>query len=115
MREREALAVVDALLHSIERALSDGNSVTLRGFGRFEVRRRAGRKVRAPGSARTVEIPARLSPVFHGAPGLGRRLTSCPGTNRPATGRPATKKPVTSRPVTNRRVTGRSAPRRSMR
>jgi DNA-binding protein HU-beta len=84
LRDRDARVVVDAFVRSVERALTDGRSVTLRGFGRFEVRRRAGRTVRAPGSGRTVEIPARLSPVFHGAPNLGRRLMSRPAAGRRA-------------------------------
>lgn len=82
LRDREALAVVNGLVRSIERALTEGRSVTLRGFGRFEVRRRAGRRVRPPGGERMVEIPARLAAVFHGAPGLSRRLTSRRTTRR---------------------------------
>lgn len=75
MRPRDARAVVEALLHSIERALTDGQAVTLRGFGRFDVRPRAGRVVRAPGKGGEVRVPARLTPVFHCAPGLGKRVT----------------------------------------
>jgi DNA-binding protein HU-beta len=79
MRPRDARAVVEALLHSIERALSDGQSVTLRGFGRFDVQSRSGRIVKAPGKGGEIRVPARLVPSFHCAPGLGRRIAG-PGT-----------------------------------
>ena len=85
MHPREARAVVDAIVHSIERALTDGEAVTLRGFGRFDVRPRASRNVRAPGSAQSVRVPARLAPVFHGAPELTRRLSI--GGKKPRRGR----------------------------
>jgi DNA-binding protein HU-beta len=75
LRARDARAIVEALLQSIERALSDGQTVTLRGFGRFEARPRAGRVVTAPGKGGQIRVPARLTPTFHGAPELGRRLT----------------------------------------
>jgi nucleoid DNA-binding protein len=75
MRPRDARAVVEALLYSIERALTDGQAVTLRGFGRFDVRPRAGRVVKAPGKGGVVRVPARLSPVFRCAPGLEKRVS----------------------------------------
>lgn len=76
LRTSEARAVVEAFLRSIERALTEGEAVTLRGFGRFEVRSRVGRTVRTPDGAHEVELPARLIPVFRGAPGLGERLST---------------------------------------
>ena len=63
------------LLQSIERALTEGHAVTLRGFGRFEVRPRAGRVVQTPGKGGRIRVPARLAPVFHCAPGLGKRVS----------------------------------------
>ncbi len=74
LRPREARAVVDSLLRVVERALTEGEPVTLRGFGRFDVRSRSGRIVRPPGSAREVQVPARLTPVFHCAADLSRRV-----------------------------------------
>lgn len=75
MRPRDARAVVETLLQSIERALTEGRAVTLRGFGRFDVRPRAGRVVQTPGKGGQVRVPARLAPVFHCAPGLGKRVS----------------------------------------
>jgi DNA-binding protein HU-beta len=71
---REARTFVDAFLGSIERVLTEGQSVTFRSFGRFEVRRRVGRTLRTPGGSHEVSIPARLAPVFHSAPGFEKRL-----------------------------------------
>ena len=71
---REVHAVLEELLQSITRALTEGRSVTLRSFGRFEVRKRGQRKLRPPGSTREIRIPARLAPVFRCAPGLEKRL-----------------------------------------
>ncbi len=75
MRPRDARAVVETLLQSIERALTEGQAVTLRGFGRFEVRPRAGRVVQTPGKGGRIRIPARIVPVFRCAPGLGKRVS----------------------------------------
>ena len=75
MRPRDARAVVETLLQSIERALTEGQAVTLRGFGRFEVRPRAGRVVQTPGKGGRIRVPARLAPVFRCAPGLGKRVS----------------------------------------
>ncbi len=77
MRPRDARAVVDTLLQTIERALTEGQAVTLRGFGRFEVRPRGGRLVRVPGAdGSQIRVPARLAPVFRSAPGLGKRVSA---------------------------------------
>ena len=76
MRARDARAVVDTLLQTIERALTEGQAVTLRGFGRFEVRPRGGRLVRVPGNGSQIRVPARLAPVFRSAPSLGKRVSA---------------------------------------
>jgi DNA-binding protein HU-beta len=74
MGPREARLFVDTFLRTIERALTEGQSVTLRSFGRFEVRPRAGRLLKTPRTRTEVRLPARLAPVFHCAPALGRRV-----------------------------------------
>lgn len=84
----ETRRVVNALLGSIERALTEGNDVTLRDFGRFRVEPRARRKTRVPGSARIVEVPARLVPVFRHADDLERRLRGLIGSNAAGHGPP---------------------------
>jgi len=89
MTQREARSFVDAFVGAIERALTEGESVTLRSFGRFEVRERAGRSVHAPGTAGAKRIPARLAPAFRCAPGLLARLAD--GTSGAAASRPTGK------------------------
>jgi DNA-binding protein HU-beta len=74
MPPKEARLFVEAFLRTIERALSEGDSVTLRSFGRFDVQPRAGRRIRTPRGTTDLRIPARLAPVFHYAPALGRRV-----------------------------------------
>lgn len=84
---KEAGLFVEAFLRTIERALSEGRSVTLRSFGRFDVQPRAGRSIRTPasshagadtgskgGGSKEIRMPARLVPVFHSAPAFGRRV-----------------------------------------
>jgi DNA-binding protein HU-beta len=80
----QARAFVDALVGSIERALSEGRAVTLRSFGRFDVQPRARRWARAPGKSEPTLVPARLAPVFRSAPGLGRRLAAGKGSSSKA-------------------------------
>jgi DNA-binding protein HU-beta len=74
MAPGEARLFVNSFLRTIERALSEGDSVALRSFGRFEVRPRAGRTLKTPRTRTEVNLPARLAPVFHCAPALGRRV-----------------------------------------
>jgi DNA-binding protein HU-beta len=77
----QARAFVDILIGSIERALSEGQPVTIRSFGRFDLQPRARRSMRIPGKTEPAEIPARLTPVFRGSPGLTRRVTEGRGTS----------------------------------
>jgi nucleoid DNA-binding protein len=56
--------IVDGLLDSICRALSDGRHLEIRGFGTFKVRERRSRRARNPRSGAEVLVPAKLVPVF---------------------------------------------------
>ena len=60
----EAARVVDALIDSITRALKKGDTVTLVGFGTFQVRERAARSGRNPKTGETIKIGASKNPVF---------------------------------------------------
>jgi len=88
MPPREARLFVDAFLRTVERELTEGRSVTLRSFGRFDVKPRAGRRIRTPRGGQEISLPARLSPAFHAAPALGRRIAEAGtiGARRPAGG-----------------------------
>ena len=55
---------VDAVISSITKALKKGDSVTLVGFGTFQVRKRAARTGRNPKTGDTIKIKASKNPAF---------------------------------------------------
>ena len=62
--QKEAGAVVAAVLDEIKDALKKGDKVQLVGFGTFEAKKREARTGRNPRTNETIEIPASVSPVF---------------------------------------------------
>ena len=58
----EAGRAVDAVISSITKALKKGDSVTLVGFGTFQVRKRAARTGRNPKTGDTIKIKASKVP-----------------------------------------------------
>ena len=60
----EAARVDDAVIDSITRALKKGDTVTLVGFGTFQVRERAARSGRNPKTGETIKIDASKNPAF---------------------------------------------------
>ena len=60
----ESARVVDAVIDSITRALKKGDTVTLVGFGTFQVRERAARSGRNPKPGETIKIDASKNPAF---------------------------------------------------
>ena len=67
----EAGRAVDAVISSITKALKKGDSVTLVGFGTFQVRKRAARTGRNPKTGDTIKIKASKTPAFK----AGKALT----------------------------------------
>jgi nucleoid DNA-binding protein len=57
-------AVLTQCLQTIMEALQAGESVELRGFGRFHRRQRQARAGRNPRTGETVHIPAKAVPTF---------------------------------------------------
>jgi nucleoid DNA-binding protein len=57
-------AVLTQCLQAIMDALQAGESVELRGFGRFQLRHRAARAGRNPRTGATIPIPAKAVPTF---------------------------------------------------
>ena|SRR5215831_3763556 len=57
-------AVLTQCLHAIMEALQAGESVDLRGFGRFSLRHRQARAGRNPRTGQTIPIPANAVPTF---------------------------------------------------
>ncbi|OCR01544.1 DNA-binding protein [Oscillatoriales cyanobacterium USR001] len=62
--KKQADAVLTAALESIMEAVSDGEKVTLVGFGSFESRERKAREGRNPKTGEKMEIPATKVPAF---------------------------------------------------
>lgn len=67
--------VVDATLEAIGAALASGDSVTLPGFGTFEVRHRKARTGRNPQTGAALEIAASDAPAFKAGAALRRRVS----------------------------------------
>ena len=64
-KKKDAELALDAVLETIEKALVDGESVRLIGFGTFETRSRKARTGRNPQKPDAViDIPASKAPVF---------------------------------------------------
>ncbi|ALA24374.1 DNA-binding protein HU 1 [Piscirickettsia salmonis] len=62
--KKAAGRLVDIMLESIEGGLKEGDSVDLKGFGKFEMKQRAARVGRNPRTGEEIEIPAATVPVF---------------------------------------------------
>ncbi|WP_334177888.1 HU family DNA-binding protein [Pseudoxanthomonas sp.] len=60
----EAGRAVDAVISSVTKALKKGDTVTLVGFGTFQVRKRAARTGRNPKTGDTIKIKASKNPAF---------------------------------------------------
>lgn len=64
LTKKDAEKAVNAVVASIEEALSQGDRVQLVGFGTFEIRERAARKGRNPQTGEEISIAAAKVPVF---------------------------------------------------
>jgi DNA-binding protein HU-beta len=65
---------LDAVVGAITESLAKGDSVTIAGFGTFDVRQRAARTGRNPQSGETMQIAASTSAGFKPASALKKRL-----------------------------------------
>jgi DNA-binding protein HU-beta len=75
---KAAQEALDAVLDSITEALKEGNAVTLTGFGSFDVRQIAARRVRAirgKQKGEFVEVPAHKRAGFRAGTELARAVT----------------------------------------
>ena len=68
--KKEATEVVEATLAAIQKSLKKGNSVTLVGFGTFDVKKRKARTGRNPQTGKAIKIAAKKVPVFKAGKGL---------------------------------------------
>ena len=70
----EAGRAVEATLNAIAGSLSSGDSVSLVGFGTFNVRHRAARTGRNPQTGESINIPAANVPKFRAGKALKESL-----------------------------------------
>lgn len=70
LSKKDTESTINALVQSISNALSQGDKVTLVGFGTFQVRERAAREGRNPRTGATLKIESRKSPAFTAGKGL---------------------------------------------
>lgn len=64
MTKKQASAAVDAFIDAIKGALSEGDKVSLVGFGSFSVKKRKARTGRNPRTGKTIKIKAKKVPSF---------------------------------------------------
>lgn len=62
--KKDASKALEAICDSISETLTQGDKISLIGFGTFETRQRASRKGRNPQTGQEVIIPAKKAPVF---------------------------------------------------
>ena len=66
----DSARAVDAVINSISSALSRGDTVSLAGFGTFQVKQRNARAGRNPRTGETIQIKASKVPSFKAGKGL---------------------------------------------
>ena len=64
LTKADAGRAVDAMIAAVTKALKKGDTVTLVGFGTFQVRERAARSGRNPKTGETIKIDASKNPAF---------------------------------------------------
>ena len=64
LSKADATRAVDAVLSSVGKALKQGETVALVGFGTFQVKERAARTGRNPRTGEEISIAASKNPVF---------------------------------------------------
>lgn len=69
-KDADVKSIIDAAADIIREQLQAGESITLQGFGTFEVRERAATTARNPRTGETVEVPAKKVPVFKASKAL---------------------------------------------
>jgi DNA-binding protein HU-beta len=64
LSKADAARAVDAVIDVVKKALKKGDSISLVGFGTFQVRKRAARQGRNPRTGETIKINASKIPSF---------------------------------------------------
>lgn len=74
--KKEAELILDATLDTIVEAVSNGDKISLVGFGSFEKRHRKARDGRNPQTGQTIKIPATDVPGFSAGKGFKERVAA---------------------------------------
>ena len=74
LSKKQAQDVVDAVLTTIEDALTRGSDVTFSGFGQFHVAQRGARQGVHPRTGEKIQIAASKSPKFTAGSGLKKSV-----------------------------------------
>ena len=74
LTKTDAEAALSAMTNGIKTALTDGNKVTLVGFGSFAVNNRSARKGRNPQTGVEIDIPASNSVKFKAGTALKKSV-----------------------------------------
>jgi integration host factor subunit beta len=74
LTQRQTREALEAILETMVNALAGGDHVLLSGFGRFEVQRYAGRRLRRFDGEGHYTVEDRPVPVFKSSSALRRRL-----------------------------------------
>jgi DNA-binding protein HU-beta len=74
LSKKDAGSAVDAVIKSIEDALSAGEEVSFTGFGKFHVAQRGAREGRNPRTGETMQIAASKVPRFTAGSGLKKAV-----------------------------------------
>ena len=80
----ETEAVVEGFMTAVAQALKADDRIELRGFGSFEVVRRAPRTARNPRTNEEIRLDARYVPVFNVSPSLRDDVDDAVRTQRGA-------------------------------
>jgi len=74
MTKTDVDKVVSSLVEVVTDALANGDKVSLKGFGNFEVRNRDARTGRNPRTGETMEIAASKAPAFKASSALKKAV-----------------------------------------
>lgn len=73
---RDSAAVADTILNAMSKALSNGDSIEIRGFGSFKVRNYGSYTGRNPKSGEQIEVAPKKLPFFKVGKDLRERINA---------------------------------------
>lgn len=86
METAQAERCLDTCARLIAEALADGSSVSLQGFGNFDLKEKGARRMFNPTTRSYKEIPAKWTAGFRPSPVLKEKIKNLAGATPPAAG-----------------------------